>query len=752
MNVSVVISTLDRCETLRKTLLSLSQQRYRDFEVIVVNGPSTDGTDQLLAQWHDRIKVGRCPVANLSVSRNIGIAMAAGDIVAFIDDDAIPHPCWIERIVDGYDRPDIGAVGGFVFDNTGFSFQTTYIVADRFGMADTHYPFDPIDAFNTPGGFRYAAHLGTNTSVLRSLLVRLGGFDEEFEYYLDETDLCARIVDSGYIVKIVPEALVYHKFAASHIRNSEKVLLRRYPVIKNQAYFAVKHGRGIRGFQAARDSSDRFVEDHRRQVLDLVKRAVIPANSIEIFEMEASRAVTDGTARALARTEAVESSGSLFPKPAAFKRYRHRNIASDRLTLCFLAETEDAGAVAEVAARIATLGHTVHLLSPSSCGNLVDFDDGVWSHRVAVRQAAHYLSEVPASLWDRSETLAGEVNRIAKSDRIDVIYVPTNGCLATGVLAETSIPVVATIQQPIAARVLAQPPDFYSFVGTVVAELWWERQTIIFADGLCVPDIETLQYLEREHGVVVDRSRLVLHSPGHLDPVSDVELVSLFQKLRCSDNQLARRVLRSSAAPTFSRQCRVGEFWFGSPLYSWLRGFSAGRVDWRLWAYCNMLKEMANVSSRPVLILTDEIHPYAITPARSPEISQVTDATVTTAIENARYEHGKAEFAAVFCHLLVDLRDKECVDILIQLAELCCPGGPIYITAAVGGTAEWHLALRDRLKKSGIDAEFDPELLGGAPEPRRYSDIRMEPYIYPEINGTPSVVAVLRFRRNKPCA
>ncbi len=125
MNVSVVISTLDRCETLRKTLLSLSQQRYRDFEVIVVNGPSTDGTDQLLAQWHDRIKVGRCPVANLSVSRNIGIAMAAGDIVAFIDDDAIPHPCWIERIVDGYDRPDIGAVGGFVFDNTGFSFQTT---------------------------------------------------------------------------------------------------------------------------------------------------------------------------------------------------------------------------------------------------------------------------------------------------------------------------------------------------------------------------------------------------------------------------------------------------------------------------------------------------------------------------------------------------------------------------------------------------------------------------------------------------
>ena len=82
------------------------------------------------------MRAGRCSLANLSVSRNIGICMAQGDIVAFIDDDAIPEPEWLTQLAEAYADPMVGAAGGLVFNHTGYDFQYRYCVVDRFGNAD----------------------------------------------------------------------------------------------------------------------------------------------------------------------------------------------------------------------------------------------------------------------------------------------------------------------------------------------------------------------------------------------------------------------------------------------------------------------------------------------------------------------------------------------------------------------------------------------------------------------------------------
>jgi glycogen(starch) synthase len=131
--VSIVINTLNRRDLLEKTLISLSHLRYDRFEVIVVVGPCVDGTSEMLANWCGRIKTLNCAVANLSASRNIGIAGASGDIVAFTDDDAIPEPEWLSQMVTGFDSPFIGAVGGKVYDHTGHKFQFQFANADRLG-------------------------------------------------------------------------------------------------------------------------------------------------------------------------------------------------------------------------------------------------------------------------------------------------------------------------------------------------------------------------------------------------------------------------------------------------------------------------------------------------------------------------------------------------------------------------------------------------------------------------------------------
>ena len=201
---SIVINTLNRGPVLQKALDSFRWLKYAgDFEIVVVNGPSTDNSEEVITSWRPHIRAGKCDVANLSVSRNVGICMAQGDIIAFIDDDAIPEPEWLTQLADAYRDPMVGAVGGLVYNHTGYDFQYKYCLVDRFGNADLSLP-GPTPHLSFPKSGRFPHLLGCNSSFRRSALLEIGGFDEEYEYFLDETDVCLRIVDAGYIIAQLP--------------------------------------------------------------------------------------------------------------------------------------------------------------------------------------------------------------------------------------------------------------------------------------------------------------------------------------------------------------------------------------------------------------------------------------------------------------------------------------------------------------------------------------------------------------------
>ena len=88
-------------------------------------------------------------------------------------------------------------------------------------------------------------------------LVNLGGFDEAFEFFLDETDLNVCLAKAGCKTAIVPEALVHHNYAESARRRPDRTPKDLSQVGASQAYFLKKYGRSMDSLKAARaaDSS-----------------------------------------------------------------------------------------------------------------------------------------------------------------------------------------------------------------------------------------------------------------------------------------------------------------------------------------------------------------------------------------------------------------------------------------------------------------------------------------------------------------
>ena len=234
--VSVVIVNHTRREELSLTLKALEYQRYRSFEVIVVSDMAPDArpTSPLAPRWH------RFTEANISAARNIGLADAAGELIAFCDDDAQPDFNWLEDLVPTFADPRVGAAGGWVRGRNGVSFQWRTVRFDASG-SDIGTGGGPEAGVFPPDPDSVVKTVGTNAIFRRAALREVGGFDEGFRFYLDEADLNLRLSRAGWSTAIVPRAQVYHGFAAGPHRSSLRVPRDLFEIGASQAFFAARH-------------------------------------------------------------------------------------------------------------------------------------------------------------------------------------------------------------------------------------------------------------------------------------------------------------------------------------------------------------------------------------------------------------------------------------------------------------------------------------------------------------------------------
>ncbi|MGH9379527.1 MAG: glycosyltransferase [Thermoanaerobaculia bacterium] len=208
--VSVVVCVYNGEETLEDCLDGLTALEYPDYEVVVVDDGSTDGSAQIAARYPCRLI--RTPNRGLSAARNTGLAAASGEIVAYIDADARPDPHWLhylcETLRDSEDdaerlreasRNNVVGVGG-----PNLPCRADGELAECVANA----PGGPIHVLLSD---REAEHIpGVNMAFRKEALEAIGGFDPTFRVAGDDVDVCWRIQARGWKLAFSPSAVVWH--------------------------------------------------------------------------------------------------------------------------------------------------------------------------------------------------------------------------------------------------------------------------------------------------------------------------------------------------------------------------------------------------------------------------------------------------------------------------------------------------------------------------------------------------------------
>jgi glycosyltransferase involved in cell wall biosynthesis len=200
---SVVICTHNRAESLGEcALASLSHQDYRPLEVVVVDDASMDDTPRVAAESRAAFQhftyVRNDRPRGLCYARNLGVRQAAGDVIAFMDDDAWAFPDWLSELIKSYEADArVVCVGG----------------RSLLGDSDDVFGCDQ-------------AILGCNMSFARAVFARYA-FDENLHFnrcsWFDETDLINRLIRHNEKVVYNDRAIVRHYFLPSVYRPYTKI-------------------------------------------------------------------------------------------------------------------------------------------------------------------------------------------------------------------------------------------------------------------------------------------------------------------------------------------------------------------------------------------------------------------------------------------------------------------------------------------------------------------------------------------------
>ena len=211
---SVIITAYNAASDLPACLEGLLSQDYPNFEIILVDNASTDETAAIAAQYHPQVRTVHLPVNRaITGGYNAGAAVASGEICLFINADTVPLSGWLTALVQPLlDDKRIGmTTSRILLYNAPHLINTCGNDLTWTGLTVCRGFNEPADRWQV--ATEVVAVSGAAFAIRRSLFETIGGFDETFEFYLDDTDLSLRAQLAGYRIWFAPESKILHRYS-----------------------------------------------------------------------------------------------------------------------------------------------------------------------------------------------------------------------------------------------------------------------------------------------------------------------------------------------------------------------------------------------------------------------------------------------------------------------------------------------------------------------------------------------------------
>jgi GT2 family glycosyltransferase len=216
MKASVIVLSWNGMDYLEDCLKAVLSQDYANFEVIVVDNGSVDGSADLVAERFPQVQLIRNE-RNLgfAAGNNVGLESATGDVLVLLNQDTVVQPGWLAALVEALSAdPSIGVAGGKALYPDGTIQHAGGYVNER--GEGFHYGYREEDdgQFDQMRDVDYVT--GASLAIARRAFDAVGPLDEGFgAAYYEDVDWCYRARSVGFRVVYVPRAVLIHEEASA---------------------------------------------------------------------------------------------------------------------------------------------------------------------------------------------------------------------------------------------------------------------------------------------------------------------------------------------------------------------------------------------------------------------------------------------------------------------------------------------------------------------------------------------------------
>jgi glycosyltransferase involved in cell wall biosynthesis len=191
-DATIVVTTKDRRDELAELLPTALAQRARP-QVLIIDDGSSDGTADMVRARFPGVRLDRCDRSlGLIAQRNRAAELVETPLIVSVDDDALlPSPEIVGQVLADFDHPRVAAVA------------MPYVDVRRGPEVRQAAP-------DTTGRWVTDTFIGTAHAIRRDVFLRAGGYRADLERGVEEPELCLRLLDAGYVVRLGRSDVLHH--------------------------------------------------------------------------------------------------------------------------------------------------------------------------------------------------------------------------------------------------------------------------------------------------------------------------------------------------------------------------------------------------------------------------------------------------------------------------------------------------------------------------------------------------------------